>query len=248
MRLNVRADQVMTTAGSGIASAQIHGILYNDYREGGGQYVEDVLLLLTGGSYYRGRVAPSRLDLAKSRRLQPQLWGKWRMQGTGFQIQPSDGEGRPKAWTDQSGGVLPDWKQGPSLAGTFTSKSFSGSLALGGVYRETSYRFTSYGRFEIIGFARGGSGSMAATGGFGGSATQYSDGKGSRGSAGGGNGGVFAGSRSSSEDGKANRGTFALEGYTITLSFDDGHVETLLSAPWDGARKMLIDGSAYSRE
>ncbi|NLS16259.1 hypothetical protein HGP16_06765 [Rhizobium sp. P40RR-XXII] len=248
VRLNARADQVMAVAGGGIASAQIHGVLYNSYRDGDGQFVEDVLLLLKDGSYYRGRVAPSRLDLAKSRRMQPQLWGKWRMQGSGFQIQPSDDEGRPKAWTDQSGFLLSDWKHGQSITGTFTNKSFNGSIALGGVYRETSYRFTSDGRFEIIGLTRGGSGSMAAAGGFSGSATRYSDGEGSRSSAGGGNGSVFAGSRSSSDDGSADRGTFALEGYAITLRFDDGHVETLLSAPWDEARKILIDGSTYSRD
>ncbi|MGY5776475.1 hypothetical protein [Rhizobium sp. LEGMi135b] len=143
---------------------------------------------------------------------------------------------------------MPDWKRGQSLTGTFTNKSFNGSIAWGGMYRETSYRFTSDGQFEIIGLTRGRSGSMAAAGGFSGSATRYSDGEGGRSSAGGGNGGVFAGSRSSSDDGSGNRGTFGLEGYAITLRFDDGHIETLLSARWDGAGKILIDGSTYSRD
>lgn len=246
-RVPVREDQVMAAEGGGVPAAQIHGLLFRSYSKAGGGFAEDMLLLLKDGSYYDGQIAPVRLDLAKSRRMQPDKWGKWRMQGGGYQIQPFDDEGRAKEWRAQPGAVFAGWRRGQTLSGTFTHKAFNGSIVLGGVYSERRYRFSPDGRFELIGFSRGSSGSMAGAGGFTGSATRYSDGKGSRASAGGGNGGAFASSQSRGGDGADSRGTYMLDGYAITLRFDDGNSATLLSAPWTDADKIIVGDGVYSR-
>jgi hypothetical protein len=79
------------------------------------------------------------------------------------------------------------------------------------------------------------------------SATSRADGSGSRSSAGGtvsGMGGTAGASSSTSrDDGASRRGRYQLAGYALTLEYDDGHRERLLSFPVYGDDKTIYVGS-----
>jgi hypothetical protein len=248
-RKRVEAAQVTAAAGQGLRPQAIYGLLHNAYMSA--EFVEEVLLLLKDGTYYRGeKVAPEQLNVASSRKLEPQLWGKWRSMAGRFEILASDDHGRPRGqWQKQGGTLAPAWRPDERIAGTFTSKSFSGSLATGGVYRSTTYIFNADGSFEIIGYAQGGSGSMAAMNGFSASSSSLSTKEGTRSSAGGGNAGVFASSSSRRDDGASNRGRYRLDGYTMFLEFANGRREQRLCAPWSADRKRIyMLGQTFTRD
>ncbi len=248
-RLDVKEEQVTAAPGAGVKPGAIHGLLYDNETIVGGGLKETVLLLLNDGTYYSGEtVSPDRLDIAKSRKLEPQLWGRWRKADKGYQIQPQDDFGAPQDWRAQEGFLTGTWKPGQTLDGAYTAQAFHGSLATGGVHTSTSYLFKPDGRFERIGFAQGGSGSMAAVGGFVGSASSLSTGKGATSTAGGGNAGVFAGAHSRQDDGAANRGAYRLNGLTMELTYDDGRKASVLSAPWGADGKSIyMFGQTFSR-
>lgn len=248
-RLDVKEDQVTAAPGAGLKPSAIHGLLYDNETIAGGGLKETVLLLLNDGTYYSGEtVSPDRLDVAKSRRLEPQLWGRWRKADKGYQVQPQDDFGAPQDWRAQEGFLTGAWKPGQTLNGAYTAQAFHGSLATGGVHTSTSYLFKPDGRFERIGYAQGGSGSMAAMGGFVGSSSSLSTGKGTTSSAGGGNAGVFAGAQSRSDDGASHRGSYRLNGLTIELAYDDGHRTSTLCAPWGSDGKSIyMFGQTFSR-
>ncbi|PSJ38867.1 hypothetical protein [Allosphingosinicella deserti] len=247
-RTSVAPAQIVAAAGQGLKPQAVHGLLHNAYMAA--SFVEEVLLLLKDGTYYRGEaVSPDQLDVAASRRLEPQLWGKWRAVAGGFEIMPNDDHGRASGtWKKQGGMLAPAWKAGERLSGSYTSKSFTGSIATGGVYRSTTYAFRPDGSFEIIGYAQGGSGSMAAANGFSASSSSLTSKEGTTSSAGGGNAGVFAGSSSRTNDGAGNIGRYHLDGYTLTLEYADGRREKRLCAPWSADRQRLyMLGETFTR-
>lgn len=252
-RMDMEPSQITAAPGAGLPPAQVHGLLYNGYGATGAngyEFREDVFLLLKDGTAYLGHaVAPNALDVAKSRKLEPQLWARWRAKGDGFQILHQDDFGRPDGdWSDQPGNLTGAWKPNQRLDATYTAQAFHGSLALGGTYSSTAYKFTDDGRFEVIGYKQSGSGSMAAASGFTASGAGYSDGKGSRASAGGGTAGVFAGSQSRSDDGASQRGGYRLEGLSLVLKYDDGRTESVLCAPWGAdLKRIYMFGRTFSR-
>lgn len=259
-RRKVDDAQVAAAPGRGIGPDEVYGVLHHG--EGrttvsGYQFVEEIHLLLKDGTYYDAKsTAPDVLDRRKSRELQPQLWGRWRRAGSGFELQAQDDRGRPKEWQASKGKLLPAWPANHRLAGTWTVQRFDGSIALGGTLTRRSIVFGSDGRFEKINFSNSSSGSLAQTGSdFSASASSHSDGKGSSSSAGGGTGGKYSGAsvfvqtEKSSRDGSGNRGSYRLSGRTLTLTYDNGKVEELLCAPWDGAYKnIVLNGATYSRK
>lgn len=248
-RLDVKEDQVTAAPGGGVKPGAIHGLLYDNETIAGGGLKETVLLLLNDGTYYGGdTVSPDRLDVAKSRKLEPQLWGRWRKAGKDYQVQPQDDFGAQLEWRPQEGFLTGTWKPGQTLSGAYTAQAFHGSLATGGVHTSTSYLFKADGRFERIGYSQGGSGSMAAMGGFVGSSSSLSTGKGSTSTAGGGNAAVFASAQSRHDDGASNRGVYRLNGLTMQLTYDDGRTASVLCAPWGADGKSIyMFGRTFSR-
>ncbi|MCW5620251.1 MAG: hypothetical protein KIS79_03995 [Burkholderiales bacterium] len=242
---------VATTTAGGLDPAQIHGLLYHGYGEigvNGYEYREVTLLLLKDGSYYRGtEPAPEQLDVAKSRRAQPQRWGRWRAKGSGYQILPDGASGQ---WRDQAGRLIPAWKSGQRLAATYKHQAFHGNAASGGTFNATSYRFLPDGRFEILRYVQSGSGSVAsATSGVASSSAGHSDGTGTQASAGGVGPGVAVNTSSRKDDGASYRGSYRLSGYSLELRFDDGRKQTLLSAPWAvDLEDIYISGRTFTRQ
>lgn len=246
------ARDVATTAAGGLQPAQIHGLLYNGYGKigvsGGYEYREETLLLLKDGSYYRGtEQAPEQLDVAKSRRTEPQQWGHWRAKGNRYEILSDDGSGQ---WSSQAGRLVPAWKPGQRLAATYKHQVFHGNAASGGTFNATSYRFSPDGRFEILRYVQSGSGSVAsATSGVSSSSAGHSDGTGTQASAGGVGPGVAVSTSSRRDDGASYRGSYRLSGYSLELRFDDGRSEMLLCAPWDvDLKDIYISGRTFTRQ
>lgn len=254
-RLPMPVARVSTAPGRGLAPAAIHGLLYNGYGAtgGDGNYVfrEEVRLLLADGwVYFRDDVAPSDLDVAASRRLEPQAWGRWRRAGTGYEIQRHDDFGNPDGdWRHQAGRIVAGWAPNERVAGGFTSAAFSGSIALGGTYSSDTYLLTKDGRWERLGYTRSSSAAMAAQGPqeFSASASSVTSGTGTQSVAGGGQPGVYAQSQQRVDDGARNRGTYRLDGLTIELRSDAGEVTRTLCVPFGADRTSIyLFGRSFS--
>jgi hypothetical protein len=253
-RLRVAIDRITAPSGRGLRPADIHGMLYRGYGAtgvNGYEYREDMRLLLKDGwVYFRTDIAPTDLDIAASRRLEPQAWGRWRAVSGGYELQRQDDYGQPDGgWFRQAGRLLSTWARDTRIAGSYNASAFYGSIALGGTYSSTSYVFKSDGRYERIGFSRSSSAAMAATGPqeFSASASSSSSGSGSQSVAGGGQPGVYVGSRSSTDDGAKNRGTYRLDGMMIELRSDAGDVVRTLCLPMGADHKSLyLFGRSFS--
>jgi hypothetical protein len=249
-RKPVLLQRVMRAPGAGLpdtalAAVVIHG--ESDYSDGT-RWREDVRYLLKDGTVYRRtELPPDQLDVAASRKLEPQQWGRWRQEGKGYAMQAQDVDGRPVGdFKPQHHHAVRPWPRDTRLEGYFSRSSFDGSLALGGVSSTHAIRFTRDGRFERSGHAFGASGGMAAMNGAAISATSRADGSGSSSTAGGtvsGMGGTAGASSSTNrDDGASRRGRYQLAGYALTLEYDDGHRERLLSFPVYGDDKTIYVG------
>lgn len=253
-RLAVTPERIIAAAGKGLAPADIHGLLYNAYGAtgvNGYEYREEMRLLMKDGwVYFRDEIAPTDLDVAASRRLEPQQWGRWRTAAGGVEIQRQDDYGRPDGdWKKQEGRILPSWAPGSRLSGSYTAAAFYGSVFLGGTYSSTSYVFKPDGRYERIGYTRSSSAAMAANGPqeFSASASSTSSGSGTQSVAGGGQPGVFVGTQSKTDDGAKNRGTYRLDGMTIEFRSDAGEVTRTLCVPVrDDKTSVYLYGRAFS--
>lgn len=255
-RKPVLLQRVMRAPGKGLpeqdlAAVVIHG--QSDYSDGT-RWREDVRFLLKDGTLYqRTEMPPDQLDVAASRRLEPQQWGRWRHDGKAYVMQDQDVDGRPTGdWQPQRHRAVKPWPPDTRLDGYFSRSSFSGSLALGGVSSTRAIRFTKEGRFESSYRSLGTSGSMAAMNGAVVSATSRGDGRGSSSTAGGtvsGAGGTSGASSSTSrDDGASRRGRYQLSGYVLTLDYDDGHQERLLSFPvYDNAKTVYVGSGSLVR-
>lgn len=252
-REEVLLQRVTTAPGQGLADKDIAAIVIHGQSSfnNGTTWEEDVRFLLRDGSVYRRtEMPPDQLHVAASRQLEPQQWGRWRAAGSGYEMQPQDDDGRPGAWEAEKHHAVRPWPADTKLDGRYSRGSFHGSLVLGGMSFRNSMRFTRDGRFERSSSSLGTSGTMAATlnGTMIGSSSQ-ADGSGSS-STGGGTvsgplGTAGAVSARKADDGASRRGRYRLSGYVLTLDFDDGHRERLLSFPVyaDGQTVYVGDGS-----
>lgn len=253
-RLAVTPERIIAAAGKGLAPADIHGLLYHAYGAtgvNGYEYREEMRLLMKDGwVYFRDEIAPTDLDVAASRRLEPQQWGRWRTAAGGVEIQRQDDYGRPDGdWKKQEGRILPSWAPGSRLSGSYSAAAFYGSVFLGGTYSSTSYVFKPDGRYERIGYTRSSSAAMAANGPqeFSVSGSSTSSGSGTQSVAGGGQPGVFVGTQSKTDDGAKNRGTYRLDGMTIEFRSDAGEVTRTLCVPVrDDKTSVYLYGRTFS--
>ena len=253
-RKEVLLQRVMTAPGRGLSDKDLAAVVLHgegNYNNGT-SWDEDVRFLLRDGSYYhRTDMPPDQLDVAASRRLEPQRWGRWRSTAKGYEMQAQDDDGRPAGdWKPVKHAAVRPWPAGAKLEGSFSRSRFDGSLVLGGRSSTRGIRFTRDGRFERSYHALSSSGTLAATLNdtvIAGSA--HGDGKGSSstggGSVGTATGTVVAGSSSRKDDGASRRGRYQIDGYAITLLYDDGRQERLLSFPSrEGNRSVYVgDGS-----
>lgn len=252
VRETVLLQRVMTRPGQGLKAAELAAVVLHgqgNYNNGT-SWDEDVRFLLRDGSCYRRtEMPPDQLDVAASRRLEPQHWCRWRSTAKGYEFQDQDDDGRPSGgWQPAQHLAKRPWGASPALDGRYSRSRFDGSLFMGGRSSTQGIRFTRDGRFERSYYALSSSGSLAATlNNTVISGSSHGDGSGSSGVAGGtvgtgtGTVGVTSGSRK--DDGASRRGRYRFEGYAVTLVYDDGHQERLLSFPMDEASRGVYLGS-----
>lgn len=251
-RKPVLLQRVLRAPGAGLpddalAAVVIHG--QSDFSDGT-RWVEDVRFLLRDGSFYRRtEMPPDQLDVAASRKLEPHAWGRWRSDRQGYDMQPQDEDGHAAGpWKAEPHRAVKPWPKDTRLDGDFSRSSFSGSLALGGVSSTRAIRFTRDGRFEQSHRSFGASGAMAAMNGAVVASSSRADGRGSSSTSGGtvsGPGGTVGATSGTvtQDDGAGRRGRYRLSGYVLTLDFDDGHQERLLSFPVRDDGKTVYIGT-----
>ena len=233
-----------TPPGKGVQDAQIAAILshydvqvYSAGLSGLGTNVTDeAYLLLKDGTVYSGlRVAPDQLDVVRSRQNEPDKWGKWTKQGAGFQV----------SWNGKPYVKLPGDKVSPApaqtkLAGRYGAGNSSANL-MGSSYSMWGVTFDPTGRFKKDN--SGGSSYGVNTPGMASVVTQYDD----EGSFVGANGNNMNGPTNftlSSETKKKNpngarEGDYSLNGWVLTLRYDNGAVTRLPFFFADSARKAI---------
>ncbi|MFG6431874.1 hypothetical protein [Roseateles sp. LYH14W] len=250
-RREVLLQRVMSPPARGLADKDLAAVVIHgegNYSNGT-RWDEDVRFLLRDGTVYRRtEMPPDQLNVAASRQLEPQRWGRWRADGAGYQMQAQDDDGRPDGgWKAEKHYAVRAWPRDTRLDGSFSRGTFSGSLVLGGTSSTRSIRFTREGRFERSYSSLSSSGTLGATlNNTMISGSSHRDGKGSSSTGGGtvGSGGGTAGAFSSrkTDDGASRRGRYQLSGYVLTLDYDDGRQERLLSFPVHGDNKTVYVG------
>lgn len=229
----------VTPPGKGVPSANIAAILV-DSKYNGGSVDETVYLLLKDGTVYADLpVPPDTLDIVRSRQKEPSKWGKWRKTAAGYKV----------SWDGAPFQNLPGQKALPAPAqiklngrwgtGRSSNNIISGSYSLWGV------TFTGGGRFKKD--RRGGASSSI---GFGDTATNtYSgyDDSGSYVSATGPN--VAVSSVKKKNPNGDREGDYSINGYVLTLRYDNGKtarlpfffLDTKRDALWFEGATMTLD-------
>jgi hypothetical protein len=245
VRRAVLVQRVTSPPGQGLPARDLAAIVVHGaaHHGDGTRWEDDVRFLLRDGTLYRrAGMPPDQLDVAASRRLEPEQWGRWRAMGRGYEMQLADG-----AWQPAPHRAVRPWPGGTRLAGSFSHASFRGSTFLGGTASTRSIRFMPDGRFERSVSALSSTGTLAAIrNGTVVAGSSRSDGEGSRHVGGGsiGDGGVGAFTSRQADDGASRRGRYEFNGFALTLHYDDGRLERLLSFPMDDARKTVYVGTA----
>ncbi len=214
--------------GQGLKPSEIAGIVHNQtlnqFYNGSGLSVSsthDLYLLLTDGTVYNGLpVAPDELDVARSRRQEPEKWGRWKRSGSAFVAAWPDA---PNQFKTLKGALTKPGAKGTKLVGRFGTGATSGSL-LGGSYRLWGVTFTPEGRFRKDNRGGYGSSLSAQNSGMASINSTYDD-EGSATSATGEN--FVVATSKKNKPGADRSGIYSVDGYTLTLRYDDGRVTRL---------------------
>jgi hypothetical protein len=218
---NKPANVPAAKPGQGLSASQLKQVIMHlEYKMGVGGAIYPTynayLLLADGSIYKQPTMNPYDLDVAASRRDEPEKWGTWRAEGGGLQVswpserRPAD---RSSFWKATSYKEVSPARQGETLTGQFKTISGTGNTALGGdamVVASANITFASNGQFTL---AKSGGGSV----------------------------GNWASSSKSHET-----GTYRLEKYTIELKYQNGHVERRFFYFYPDSRQHFgIGKSAY---
>jgi hypothetical protein len=225
----------VTAPGRGLRTSQIEAVYYawDLVTRFDGQHIdESLLVLLSDGTVHDGTpVTPADLDVARSRREEPETWGRWRRRGGGYAFTWPKGSRHLTA----NGRVLRPARKGLRLSGQWSASSGSHVEGISTSWRTSGIKLGSDGRFEKF---RSGGFSAGEGGTEGMSTTVYDD----DGSATSSSTPTFAGGGRRKTANRGDRtGTYELDGYTITLRFDDGSVTRHAFAIDDDRRSIWLD-------
>jgi hypothetical protein len=239
----------VTAPGKGLPMEHIAGVLHQleqVYEIGGLQLHEYTYLLLRDGTAYRNlRCPPDQLDVAASRRNEPRQWGRWRKAGSKYELQFTKADGSFEAWkTPSMTSLVRPGARGERLQGRYQSSS---SYQIPGGAGSVSFRgisFTSDGRFEtdfysITGGSTGFGDQRITTG-------AVANDEGSVSSVSGPNFGGGS-SRKSNRPKSERTGRYEIDGYTLSLQFDDGRTERLpFFFAYSGKKDIWFRDAVYS--
>lgn len=228
-----------TPPGKGVPSDNVAAVLL-DSKFNGQSTDESVYLLLKDGTVYADLpVPPDELDIIRSRQKEPDKWGKWRKTAAGYTVSWA---GAP--FQDLPGAQVLAAPAQVKLEGRWGTGTSSGVIGFSSSYALWGVTFTKGGRFRKD--RRGGSSSSM---GFGDTATHVNSGYDDNGSYVGASGPSFV---MSSEQKKKNpngnrEGDYSINGWVLTLRYDNGDVARLPFFFLDASRKVLwFDGSSMS--
>ena len=232
----------VTAPGQGVQDKDIETLLFHGEAEYFGTditFVETQYLLLKDGwAYDNLQVPPADLDVAASRRHEPEHWRRWRKQGDNYQYE-KDGQ-----WQAYDATPVRPGKAGETLDGTYTYSTSSGTLYTGS---HVSFTYLTFGKDGS--FSRSGYSSSASTNYIDSSTFANSDGvvsgvyDGFQDS-----GTVTVGSTGTGGKGEERPGHYKIDGYTIELTGPDGKTERKLFFFWADDKNISVGGTTYSRE
>ena len=232
----------VTAPGQGVQDKDIETLLFHGEAEYFGTDITFVeaqyLLLKDGWAYDNLQVPPADLDVAASRRHEPEHWRRWRKQGDNYQYE-KDGQ-----WQAYDATPVRPGKAGETLAGTYTYSTSSGTLYTGS---HVSFPYLTFGKDGS--FSRSGYSSSASTNYIDSSTFANSDGvvsgvyDGFQDS-----GTVTVGSTGTGGKGEERPGHYKIDGYTIELTGPDGKTERKLFFFWADDKNISVGGTTYSRE
>lgn len=246
-RLPATREQIVTAPNRGVTMAQIEGVYQPSalrFNPMSLLYEPDettYLVLRDGWLYDKLSVSPHDLDVAQSRRLEPQHWHRWRRTSTGLEVQKHDERGRTDGRWSPLKLIERPTIGARKLDGTFsaTSSATAGLIGGGGATSigTTTYTFRPDGSFSWSNFTQNFASSSGGTGPDGRTIV-----------AGGtvvGPGGTF----SSSVGGGDDAGTYTTNGYTLELRTRSGKVLRFPIFSWDTGEYrdfIVINGTTYS--
>ena len=233
----------VTAPGRGVQNAQIAAILCNSQFNGQTATTDTYLLLKDGSVYADLPVPPDELDTQKSKQKEPDKWGRWRKGVKGDYL---------VSWNGAAYEKLPGFAVVPApsqtkLAGRWGTGSSSGMVGMGmSSYALWGVSFNRAGRFRKD--RRGGS---SSTFGFGDDATHVNSGYDDNGSFASGSGPNFVVSSETKRKNPngAREGDYSLNGWVLTLRYDNGKVARLPFFFLDRTQKSLyFEGNTMSKD
>ena len=246
--IEARRYKWVTPPGRGVRESQIKAVVHyykvRVYYGGSGVgtlVTDETDLLLNDGTIHRDLpVAPDQLDVTRSRRMEPDKWGRWRRQGGKYVVSWAGGPFQPLRGSVALAGTPSIRLNGHWGAGSSTSNMMGGSYRLWGV------TFTHEGRF--LKDDSGGYGSSQSMQSAGGPeiSTQYDE-HGSSTQVLGGN--FTVGTQHKKNPNGDRSGTYTISGYTMTLRYDNGQVERTPFYFVDaGHRELSFEGATLGRD
>ena len=214
----------VTAPGKGVQPDEIEAVMfygYNSYGWGVSFEEEQRLVLKDGWAYDNLRVPPADLDVAASRKNEPELWHQWRKSGDDYEIEKNG------AWKKLPGIAVRSAKAGETLNRSYTYSASGGSY-YGGYALFKTLKFKPDGTFDSNDY---------------GSTHANSNGLGQINSEGIGHGAISHGASSSND-----RGRYKLDGYTIEMTQPDGTTARQLFFFWADDKNISIGGATYSSE
>lgn len=236
----------VTAPGMGLKLNQIAGIVHDgrgEYQFTGYQFVEDVYLLLNDGTLYANlRCAPSDLDVAASRKNEPKAWGRWKRQGSDVLVAWRD---KPGTWQKLSGTFVTPAAANEKLSGSFTTSSAITTVGSVSTFHR-GVTFTPNGRFQTSHSSLSTS-SMSSDLATGTSVSAYADDDTAIVGAAPVVGAIAPGAATVTNVQKrkkkpANAGTYQVNGYTLTLHYDDGKVVRMPFFFWNSKKTHIWFG------
>ncbi|MBC8104914.1 MAG: hypothetical protein H7Z41_20255 [Cytophagales bacterium] len=203
--------------GKGLKPSQIAGVWqWPEPDPVFGGLKSEVCLMLTDGTLYKGLpVPPDQMDVAGSRRAEPAKWGRWRKSGDKHLVAWA---GRTDRFEPLEGGFVKPGKSNQRLNGRWSASRTFGGAGTFSSWHTWGVTFTPDGRFNKD---TSGGGASPMLSGLPSANHAYND-AGSQASATG--EGYVAASGSRSKPKGDRSGTYTIDGYVLTLRYDNGTV------------------------
>lgn len=129
---NEERVEVQTSPGKGLTADKVKGGLMLRHYGLYGEFFSHYLMLKDGSIYKDTNIPPCDLDVAKSRQMEAEQWGKWKMEGDKLLIQWNDEQEQHEYKPNSGYYFLRAAAKDTKLEGEFITTSSGGNTTLGG--------------------------------------------------------------------------------------------------------------------